>query len=96
MKPFNFQQPIWTVIRRNLYFPLFMGIFMGIFCSDLYETFTGKDFFNIWHDRLFGIIYVSVGIYGLISASKKSLTPFLLDTLGGLALIGTGVYLIFS
>ena len=92
MKPFNFRQPIRDMIARNVYFPFCMGFFL----SEIYEAFTGKDFFNVWHDRLFGIISVCVGIYGLLFASKKSFTSFLLDTLGGLGLIGTGVYLIFS
>ena len=73
-----------------------MGFFMGFFLSDIYEAFTGKDLFNVWHDRLFGIVSLCVGLHALFSSRKNAFTPFLLDTLGGLGLIGTGIYLILS
>ena len=73
-----------------------VGFVTGIFCSELYVLFTGKDFFNVWHDRLFGIISVGVGLHALCASRKNACTPFLLDTLGGLVLIGTGVYLVLS
>lgn len=96
MKLSNFRQPLWQRITQNVYFPVLGGIFIGCFCADLYEAFTGKDFFNVWHDRFFGIICVWVGFHALFSSRKKGFTGFLVDTLGGLGLIGTGVYVIFS
>jgi len=92
MKPFNFRQTIWKVIARKVYFPFFMGFF----CSELYEVFTGKSLFNVWHDRLLGIVSVCVGIHAVFSSRKNGFSSFLLDTLGGLGLIGTGVYLILN
>lgn len=92
MKSIHFRHPLWEVIARNVYFPFFVGFF----CSVIYRSLTGESLFNAWYDRLFGIIAVCVGFHALFSLRKNTFTAFLLDTLGALGLIGTGVYFIFS
>ena len=92
MKPINFQQPLWEVFSRKSYFPFVAGYF----CAVMYHSFTDQSLFSIWHDRLFGVIAVCVGFHALFFSRKNAFTLFLLDTLGALGLIGTGVYLVFS
>ena len=92
MKRFNVRHPIY----ENMYFLGCVGFFMGFFRSSMYEAFTGKDRFTVWYDPFFGIISVCIGFRGLLSSRKNAFAPFHLDTLGGLGLIGAGVYLIVS